>query len=448
MIIWNRYAQIISRNFGLDKGHLDTSIHWRTTLTYYCILFIIPLVLIPYLPGILYAYKVDYLSVIILDTLAVGLLMVAGFWPNLRISLRKFLFVAAFYVASVGFLFIIGLSGPAFLYMLAASFFCTILFPVKYAFYPAIANVIFCVIIGLLIPFEVMLWKDDPNHNIPEFIAVASNLIFLGFFASALFPKVFDLLEKSIHNERILKNQLNQRNNDLENALEKVEKKHAELETFAYSASHDLQEPLRMITAFLQQLEKKYNPLLDEKGKKYIHFATDGASRMKDMITALLEYSRVGRFDGPKTSIDLNELVENTTRLFQVAIKEKKAKIIVHPLPIVASYELPISQIFLNLIGNALKYSKPDIAPIIEISGEEKETYWEFSVKDNGIGIEKGFHERIFNLFQKLHHKKDFEGTGIGLAIVKKCVENLGGKINIESKVLIGSNFSFKIPKK
>lgn len=448
MNIWKTYSLHIRKNFGLDTGDLDTSLQWRTMLTYYSVLFIIPLVLIPYFPGVIFAWQSEYFSIVILDTVAVGFLVAAGFLPKIAISTRKFLFVSTFYMVSFGFMFIIGLSGPTFLYMLAASFFCTILFPVKYAYYPTIANVLFCVIIGLLIPLDVMFWKDEPTHNLPQFVAVASNLIFLGFFSSALFPKVFDLLEKSINNERMLKAQLNQQNDNLEKALNTLKEKNAELETFAYSASHDLQEPLRMITAFLHQLEKNYNSLLDERGKKYIYFASDGAVRMKDMIEGLLDYSRVGRFDGEKSMINLDELVHSTLRLFQESIKEKKAEIIVHPLPTVESYAPPISQIFLNLISNALKYSKSDTPPIIEISSVEKETYWQFSVKDNGIGIEKEFHDRVFNLFQKLHHKKDYEGTGIGLAIVKKCVENMGGTILLESEIEKGSIFSFSIPKK
>ncbi|TVP45834.1 MAG: histidine kinase, partial [Mongoliibacter sp.] len=190
-----------------------------------------------------------------------------------------------------------------------------------------------------------------------------------------------------------------------------------------------------------------YNSLLDDKGKKYIFFATDGAKRMKDMIADLLEYSRVGRIDGLMSSINLNKLVKDTLSFFQESIKEKDAKIIIHPLPTIKSYNAPLSQIFRNLISNSLKYSRPDCAPIIEIRCVENEDHWKFSVKDNGIGIEEEFHDRVFNLFQKLHHKRDYGGTGIGLAIVKKCVENLGGKIMLESDIQNGSVFSFTLTK-
>lgn len=447
MNIWKKYTGLVKNNLGIQSIGWDTTLQWRSILTYYSLVFIIPLSLIAYFPGIFFALQQKYLSVVIVDSLALGLLMVSGLLPGISLSARKIMFIAALYTVGIGLLYIIGLSGPGFLYMLAASVFCTVIFPVKYAFYPAFINLMIAGIFTLLIPLGVMIWKDDPTHNIPQFITVASNLVFLGFFISALFPKVFDLLEKSINNERKLKAKLDQKNRDLEKALKVVEDKNAELETFAYSASHDLQEPLRMITGFLRQLEKNNNEQLDEKGKQYIYYATDGAARMKEMITGLLEYSMVGRFDGKKTKVDVAKLVKDSVKLFNETILEKNAEVIIHPLPVIESYAVPLSQIFNNLIGNSLKYRHPERAPKIEVSCEEAEGFWIFSIKDNGIGIKPEDQSRIFNLFQKLHHKKDFEGQGIGLAIVKKCIENLGGKIILESDVRNGTNFSFSLSK-
>ncbi|MBW3468649.1 sensor histidine kinase [Arthrospiribacter ruber] len=447
MNIWKRYTGLIKRNLGVQSEGWDTTLQWRSVLTYYSLVFIIPLSLIAYIPGVFFAIQENYPSVVLIDSIALSLVLLSGFSPRISLAARNFMFIAALYTVGVGLLFIIGLSGPGFLYMLAASVFCTIIFPVKYAYYPAFINLLISVIFAFLITLEIMIWKDEPIHNIPQFITVASNLVFLGFFISALFPKVFDLLEKSINNERKLKTTLDQKNADLEKALKVVENKHAELETFAYSASHDLQEPLRMITGFLRQLEKHNYEQLDEKGKQYIYFASDGAARMKEMITGLLEYSRVGRFDGKKSIIDVGMLVKESVKIFNESIHEKNAEVIIHPLPVVESYAVPLSQIFHNLIGNALKYRHPERTPRIEVSCAESEDSWIFSVKDNGIGIRPEDQSRIFNLFQKLHHKKDFEGQGIGLAIVKKCVENLGGKIILESDVRNGTNFSFSLTK-
>jgi signal transduction histidine kinase len=447
MKFWKSYTDQIRKNLGLKDVSFESSMEWRTILFYYMLIFIIPLSLIAYTPGVLFAIQEKYPSVVLVDSIAVLSLLIAGFWPSLKLWIRKWLFIVCFYFIGFTLLFLIGLSGPGFLYMLAASFFSTILFPVRYAFYPAFANLALCILLALLIPIDIMLWKDQESHNIQQLITVGSNLVFLGFFASALFPKVFDLLEKSIKNEQHLKKLLSERNDKLKGALEKVESKNSELESFAYTASHDLQEPLRMITGFLHQIEKNYQAVLDEKGRKFIFYAVDGATRMREMIAALLEYSRVGRFDGELKEIELNGLLDRILLYYSETIEQKAASFSIQTLPTIKSYESPIFQIFSNLISNALKYSHKDIKPNIKISYLDKGEFWEFSIADNGLGIAPEFQEKVFGLFQKLHSKSDYEGSGIGLSIVKKCVENLGGQIILESDVRNGSKFSFTITK-
>ncbi|PRY84647.1 PAS domain-containing protein [Mongoliibacter ruber] len=222
----------------------------------------------------------------------------------------------------------------------------------------------------------------------------------------------------------------------------------AELEQFAYVASHDLQEPLRMVTSFLHQLEKKYGDIIDEKGKKYIHFAVDGASRMRNIILDLLEYSRVGKDAEDKTHISLNHIVDEVLILQKRSMEEKKAIIKVDPLPEIWYHHTPIFQVFKNLIENALKYYEPNRRPEIHISCEENENEYVVSVTDNGIGIEKEHFDRIFIIFQRLHAKDNYTGTGMGLAIVKKVVEGLDGNVWIESEPGKGSVFCFTIPKR
>ncbi|GAA4772022.1 MULTISPECIES: PAS domain-containing protein [Flavobacterium] len=220
-----------------------------------------------------------------------------------------------------------------------------------------------------------------------------------------------------------------------------------ELEQFAYIASHDLQEPLRMVTSFLNQLKRKYNDQLDEKAHQYIHFAVDGSLRMRQIILDILEFSRVGKHDENKDEIDLNEIINEVCQLQHKLIEEKEALIKFKNLPIVVSYRSPILQIFQNLIGNALKYSKDNVPVTIEVSAKETRNEWEIAIKDNGIGISKEYHEKIFILFQRLHVNEEYRGTGIGLAIVKKILDNLGGSIWVESEEGLGSTFYFKIPK-
>ncbi|MDZ4072592.1 MAG: PAS domain S-box protein [Sediminibacterium sp.] len=221
----------------------------------------------------------------------------------------------------------------------------------------------------------------------------------------------------------------------------------AELEQFAYVASHDLQEPLRMVTSFLTQLHKKYHDQLDDKANQYIHYAVDGAKRMRQIILDLLEYSRVGKHDSTLETIEVKQIIEEIQLLQRQRMIEKNASIHYDELPVIQFYKVPLTQIFQNLIGNALKYSKDNERPRIMIKSEVMEHYYLFSVADNGIGISEEFHEKVFEIFQRLHSRNEYEGTGMGLAIVKKILENLGGKIWLESEEGEGSTFYFTIPK-
>ena len=225
-----------------------------------------------------------------------------------------------------------------------------------------------------------------------------------------------------------------------------LELSNAKLEQFAYVASHDLQEPLRMITSFLKLIERKYDPLLDEKGKQYIQFAVEGAERMRQIILDLLEYSQADNV-GQKEKVDLNELMSEIKLLEKKIIQEKNAKIIYQSLPEITASKAPMRQLFQNIIENSLKYSNRQSPPIIEVSAEDIAGFWKFSIKDNGIGISKQYHEKVFQVFQRLHSKDEYKGTGNGLAICKKIVENHGGKIWIDSEEGKGTTVFFTIDK-
>jgi PAS domain S-box-containing protein len=238
---------------------------------------------------------------------------------------------------------------------------------------------------------------------------------------------------------------------DLNASLEKQARElsisNAELEQFAYVASHDLQEPLRMVTSFLTQLEKRYGESLDDKAQKYIYFAVDGAKRMREIILDLLEFSRVGHYDSPFTKVDIAELINEVKALHRKAIEEKGAKIVMTTeMPEILGQRSPLLQVFQNLIGNSLKYSQKDTRPRIEISANKKGKEWLFAVKDNGIGISEDYHDKIFVIFQRLHGKDEFDGTGMGLAIVKKIVESFHGQIWLESEEGEGATFFFTLP--
>jgi two-component system CheB/CheR fusion protein len=219
-----------------------------------------------------------------------------------------------------------------------------------------------------------------------------------------------------------------------------------ELERFAYVASHDLQEPLRMVSSFLQLLQKRYQEKLDAKANEYIHFAVDGAERMKTLILDLLKFSRVNTSKEEHEPVDLNELCNSILVTYKHTIDKTKATINVDPLPVISGSKTELVQLFQNLIGNALKYHAEN-PPVIKVGVKDDGLFWEFSIADNGIGIDQRFFKKIFVIFQRLHHKNEYSGTGIGLAICKKIIERHGGSIWVESTAGEGSIFYFTLPK-
>jgi PAS domain S-box-containing protein len=241
--------------------------------------------------------------------------------------------------------------------------------------------------------------------------------------------------------------QLSKLNIDLQQQALQLSASNAELERFAYVASHDLQEPLRMVSSFLQLLEKKYKDNIDDTGSKYIHYAVDGADRMKQLILDLLEYSRVTTSKDLVTDVDMNEVVNDVLQIMDTTIKELNCNIQIQPLPTLkTARRTQMFQLLQNLISNALKYhSSPPCEIVIET--QEQEHSWLFIVKDNGIGFEARFADQVFVMFKRLHNKSDYGGTGIGLSICKKIVEKHGGKIWAESEIGKGSTFYFTINK-
>lgn len=233
---------------------------------------------------------------------------------------------------------------------------------------------------------------------------------------------------------------------ELMNYSSELARSNAELEQFAYMASHDLQEPLRMVTSFLQLLKRKYGEGLDEQANQYIDIAVDGAERMKILIKDLLNFSKISFQNEEMEAVDLNVLLEEVRKTYSDKLAHEDGEIKVDVLPVLEGHKALFSQLFQNLIGNALKYKGKE-APSVKVSVSEDTNNWEFIVSDNGIGIEEQFLEKVFVVFLRLHTRDEYQGTGIGLAICKKIVEKYGGIIWVESTPGVGSDFHFTIPK-
>ncbi len=232
----------------------------------------------------------------------------------------------------------------------------------------------------------------------------------------------------------------------LEKTTEELRRSNAELQQFAYIASHDLQEPLRMITSYLQLIERRYNPLLDDDGREFIHYAVDGATRMKALINDLLTYSRVQTQQREFTLFPLENALQTAMRSLKVVIEENHVTIKYDTLPQVYGDEILISQLLQNLLSNAIKFKREDPVEISIRTSKAKSGWWEVVFADNGIGIAPEYFERIFVIFQRLHTRESYPGTGIGLAICKKVVERHGGNIWLHSEVDRGTTFHFTLP--
>jgi PAS domain S-box-containing protein len=231
---------------------------------------------------------------------------------------------------------------------------------------------------------------------------------------------------------------------ELQRVNDELRRSYTELEQFAHVASHDLQEPLRMVTSYLQLVERRYNDRLDDDGREFIHFAVDGAKRMKALIKDLLDFSRTGTNSTNYQIVEAGLLLDNALSNLKAAIEESRAQITVDPLPTIAVDPVLFTQVFQNLIANAIKFQR-DTAPRVHISVQRQGRDWIFSVKDNGIGIEPHHRDRIFRIFERLHNSEQYSGSGIGLAITRKIVERHGGRIWVESQAGTGSTFHFSI---
>ncbi|OIJ63296.1 sensor histidine kinase [Streptomyces mangrovisoli] len=232
----------------------------------------------------------------------------------------------------------------------------------------------------------------------------------------------------------------------LDEQAEDLKRSNTELEQFAYVASHDLQEPLRKVSSFTQLLQRRYGGQLDDRADQYIAFAVDGANRMQTLINDLLAFSRVGRVHNDHNTVDLAQVMARTLENLSVTIEETGAEITHDPLPTVVGDTTQLGMLWQNLLSNAVKFRSPERSAHIHVSAALDDGAWEFAVSDNGIGIAPEFQEKVFVLFQRLHTKDAYPGTGIGLAMCKKVVEFHGGRIRIDADYRLGTRVVFTLP--
>ncbi len=445
--LWISYVSHVTRLFQSSYDS-KTLPYWRDRIFADMIIYILPLSIIALIPGLLLSYKYELYGIFFGDIIVFALVFCCGFLPKISLNARKILFGIAVYTVALTMLYYLGSFGPGLVYLLAITFFVSLTYPRKQALWTAWINLGICLLYGLLIPYNIFesetLSLFDRQLN---WFGISSNMIFLSFLFPFLVPRLYTGLQTHIESQNRLEKELKQEQMKLRESMRKLEDKNVELEQYAFIASHDLQEPLRTITSFLTLLKERQADKFDEKGLKYLRLALEGAQNMRMTVQDLLEFSSIGEENPEFRNVDINEVIEVIQSLLNKTISEQKATIQVESLPVIKTNQRLISQVFLNLITNALKYSKPGVPPVVKIGQVFNEEYWHFYVSDNGIGIEEEYFEKIFVIFQRLHDKNIYSGTGIGLAIVKKISDNFGGKVWVESIVNEGSIFHIQIPR-
>ncbi|ADR20413.1 hypothetical protein MATR_19670 [Marivirga tractuosa] len=441
--IWQKYKDTIRRNCSLSNEESGDSVnYWRNTLFSTTMIFVLPLCFIALIPSLFLITFENKEYITILHFITIGLMLFIAFAPSVKVKVRKLIFSLTVYAfATMLNVFTSPSSGSVLIYFYAACVFSIIIFDNKYAYWWSHLVLLISVMFGLTIHFELLDFEYNVDmSSVNEWVAVSSNVIFVCYLSSALIPKIFSGLENHI-------NEQNRLRNELEKSQDALQLKNAELEEYVFVASHDLQEPLRLVSSFMNKLNANYRGQLDEKALQYIHFASEGAMRMKQIILNLLDYSRAGRTTEDLEMVDVNQIVSDFIDLRASVISEKSVTIVSGELPTLSANKVAMAQVLHSLLDNAIKYSKEGIAPQIEIEAIENRDEWCFSIKDNGIGIDPKFFDKIFLIFQQLHNRNEYEGMGVGLPIAKKHVKSWGGEIWVKSEKENGSIFYFTIPK-
>jgi light-regulated signal transduction histidine kinase (bacteriophytochrome) len=296
----------------------------------------------------------------------------------------------------------------------------------------------------LSVSLEKALVTDNAPTQLLSILIIAAGLLVFQKLFSPRLPQQNPTDTQTIRAQSDLQIEMLRRDNATIAA--QVKKTESEMEQFMYIASHDLQEPLRMISSYSALINNSFQHILPEDGLRWLNYVSSAATKMQRRILDLLAYSRIISVDDTPSKIDTNKIVADVIELLQPQIAEKKAVIKVADLPEITGHRALISSLMQNLIGNALKFTREDVSPEINIKCEQFEEFMKFCIQDNGIGIRADSFDKVFVLFQRLHGENDYPGTGVGLAVCKRIVEKHGGHLAVTSIVGIGSTFSFTLP--
>ena len=294
--------------------------------------------------------------------------------------------------------------------------------------------------------FHEQIAKAGEAYYLVSYTGIFVITVFIVMFFATGQSMIIKALDDKQKELVVQKAELAQQAESLRVAQKKLEAINFELEQFAYAASHDLKEPLRMIKMYTQFIQKRLIGRLDDSTTEYMGFVTDGVSRMEKLLTDLLEYSRLGKGNRKVADTNLNEVLLIVINNMTASMKETEAEVLCNELPVIKETSTEMVQLFQNLISNSIKFRQNDVEPVIEIKHVLEDGEHRFHFSDNGIGIPKEASEKVFKIFERIHGRSEYEGTGIGLATCKKIIDNLGGEIWVEPGEVKGTTFHFTIP--
>jgi signal transduction histidine kinase len=449
MSFWSRYKELIASNLSKETvPEIKGVDYWRDKLFYVIVVYTLPVCMIAYIPAMVICYYLDQTAIAFYDSLAIVLVVLVTFSKRLTLRWRKLLFVFTMYLLSVSLLYYMGAYGPGLLYLLSTVIFVSLIYSSKLAYWCIVINTVICMLFALGMHLQVMDSAMVTIYTPEAWLAVASNLVLLSILFTASIQILTSGFTHTLEKESSLKENIKSEVVESERLVKELKIKNEEMEQFTYIASHDLQEPLNTILGITEVLKlpnAKSGARDFEKGLDYISFSVE---RLKMLIKGLLDYSRIGRQLAVE-EVRCEEVINNVASDLRSAVSESGTKLIidesVRDMDPIAVFPLDFNQLFQNLISNAIKFRSPTVKPVIEVSVKERSNFYEFLIKDNGIGIDKDNLEKIFVIFKRAHSDASYQGTGIGLAFCKKIVELHGGKIWVESKAGSGSSFYFTI---
>jgi signal transduction histidine kinase len=432
----------------IGHGHSDSQDidRWKNWAFGISLAYCMPLSLIALVPSLFGAYMDGYYGIMLFDLLAVAVLVVIALVPGIRLGVRKGIFMGLLYGLALMLLYHMGHFGPGLLFLQACTVFAILFYRLRHAVMYLLLNVVICIAIALVVAYTDWDIPLRQYHDTLSWVAKCSNLLFISAVLMLLIHQLLRGLEHTIREQQRLREELMAQSDELRRSLHELEQRNEELDRFAYVASHDLQEPLRMVTGFLDRLVTKYSDRLDDRAREYIHYAHDGAVRMRQSILDLLDYSRTGRDREQAEAVDMPLLMSGIRGDMAERLKDTQGTVSYDGPGTLHLPEAMLRQVLMNLVGNALKYHREGVPPVVRVSAVTEGASVRFAVSDNGIGIAPQHFERIFHIFQRLHGRDEYSGTGIGLAICKKAIERHGGHIRAESDGQTGSTFRFVLP--